>query len=244
MIKKIVIFGSCVSRDPFHETVREYTGLTVVDYFARTSFASLSGNSVEAADLSRIQSPFQRRMVERDFNKKFLDFDFNEVDAVIFDFIDDRFPLLKLDCGGCCTESEEFKKMELQLDAKIIQPFSDDFFERWASGWGKLKSVMKELDAFDKILVNKVFLADVDDAGCIFQQKNYISTMNSWLSRVYEFLSSELSGDHFIKYNAGDFVAQSNHKWGRSPFHFNDLVNNNFISCVEDFCVSRHLNDN
>lgn len=238
-----MIFGSCVSRDPFHEAIIESTGLMVSDYFARTSFASLSGNSIEASDLSRIKSPFQRKMVERDFNKTFLDFEFNEVDAVVFDFIDDRFPLLKLDCGGCCTESEEFKIIEMQLDARIIQPFSDAFFDRWLSGWGKLKSVMKDLDAFDKILVNKVFLADVDDAGCIFPQKKYIATMNSWLSKIYEFLDTELAEDQFINYNAGDLIAQSDHKWGRSPFHFNELANNKFISGVEDFCLSRHLND-
>ena len=69
--RKILIFGSCVSRDPFTDNV---FGFKLVDYYARSSFASLSGEKFTSPlDLSLIESKFQRRMIQRDASKLFLE---------------------------------------------------------------------------------------------------------------------------------------------------------------------------
>jgi len=121
---RVLVFESCVSRDPFGDLINPSHMFSLIDYYARSSFASLSGKPLsEHLDLSMIESPFQRRMVERDLSKTFLDLDLNEVDLIIIDFIDDRFPLIELEHGALCTVSDEFKKAELQLDGKKSSHF-------------------------------------------------------------------------------------------------------------------------
>jgi len=139
----VLIFGSCVTRDPFSDQAEFCSGVDVKEYFARSSFASMNGNPVSGKNLSKIPSPFQRRMVESDFQKSFLNQSFESIDLIIFDFIDDRFSLLEMPCGACCTDSTEFKTAELRLDAKVISPFSEEFYQRWESGWELVLSNLK-----------------------------------------------------------------------------------------------------
>ena len=60
---KVFVIGSCVTRDAFNFN----TNHELVDYIARTSFASQSKKSwVDNGILDNIESSFQRRMVEHD----------------------------------------------------------------------------------------------------------------------------------------------------------------------------------
>ncbi|HEB9312306.1 TPA: hypothetical protein RZK28_001797, partial [Campylobacter coli] len=71
-MKKICIFGSCVSRDIFEYDEQKHFEL--VGYYARSSFASLSSNAMIEQDvLDNIISPFQKRMVLYDMNKSFIE---------------------------------------------------------------------------------------------------------------------------------------------------------------------------
>lgn len=71
-MKKVCIFGSCVSRDIFEYD--EQKSFELVGYYARISFASLSSSAmIEQEVLDNIQSPFQKRMVLQDMNKSFID---------------------------------------------------------------------------------------------------------------------------------------------------------------------------
>lgn len=63
-MKKVLIFGSCVTRDPFADLMISDSEFEVKDYYARSSFASLAGKPIVGRDLSKILSPFQRKMVE------------------------------------------------------------------------------------------------------------------------------------------------------------------------------------
>lgn len=235
-MKNIVIFGSCVSRDPFEELAAGKYNYYISDYFARSSLASLAGNSSNGYDLSKINSSFQRRMVERDFDKSFLKIDLSRIDLIIVDFIDDRYPLLESEAGLSCTDSHEFRKSDLILHFEKIQPFSNDFFSRWEIGWRKLKSKLDSENSLEKLLVNKVFLSEKDDQGEYFEQVNYIQKMNSWLSRVYNFIDRDISGKNFIEYKIEDFIASSHHKWGKSPFHYVQNINYVFLRELNYFC--------
>lgn len=231
-MKKILIFGSCVTRDPFENPIAAGSKFEIKDYYARSSFASLAGNPVLDGNLSKISSPFQRKMVEKDFSKNFLDYDFSLVDLILFDFIDDRFPLLELSDGSSCTESDEFKKSDLVFSHRKIHPFTDEFFEKWEQGWVNVLSRIKLYNALDRVLVNKVFLADIDDLGVGFEHQSYISRVNEWLYVVYERLFRDIPSDQFVSYIGTPFIASHNHKWGRSPFHFYNKTEIKFIKFI------------
>lgn len=67
---KVFILGSCVSRDPFE--LADKRDFEVVNYYARTSFASLGSEAyVDEKILSGIDSKWQKRMVKADMDKSF-----------------------------------------------------------------------------------------------------------------------------------------------------------------------------
>lgn len=239
-MKKVLIFGSCVTRDPFENSIASGLGFEIKDYYARSSFASLAGKPVLNQDLSKISSSFQRKMVEKDFSKNFLDYDFSSIDLILFDFIDDRFPLLELPDGACCTESNEFKKSELDFDAKKIDPFSSNFFDRWEKGWVIVLNKLKCANVINLVKINKVFLAKQDNLGIYFSGQEYIEKMNAWLSKIYDRLSLDLSVDQFCDYKEISFVGDAGHKWGRSPFHFKKSIEKYFIKFLSGQSFANH----
>lgn len=138
--------------------------------------------------------------------------------------------------GDCyCTESSEFKLAELDFAAIKVMSFSDEFYRLWAIGWHRLRARLVDSNSLHKILVNKVFLAHVDDAGDVFEQRLYIDKINAWLARLYERLSVDLDAEQFVDYSGLKFIAKSNHKWGRSPFHFDSNVELHFLKSLKNF---------
>lgn len=230
--KKILIFGSCVSRDPFENLISKKIRFEIVDYFARSSFASLSSPPVYGYDFQKISSPFQRKMVLRDFDKSFLNVDFKKASHIIIDFIDDRFQLLKFNKNFYCTNSEEFRKSEIDFIYSKIEPFSDEFYDCWEAGWRKAVTTFKKFNSLHAVVINKVFLAYFDDMGVEFKQVQYINKLNGWLSRVYERVAEDLTHGQFLDYGSTPFVAKHDHRWGRSPFHFIQDVELKFISNI------------
>ncbi|MBV2208071.1 MAG: hypothetical protein KUL77_00715 [Thermomonas sp.] len=234
---KILIFGSCNSRDPF--THEESNNFHLVDYFARSSFASLSGKKIDFdLDLSGINSNFQKRMVFADANKTFLDAISNkDFDYLVIDFTDDRFDILELQNGSLITLSAEFRKTlqsnkSLPSQHKIIKGFSEEFFLKWVSGWTTLRKALKQTNQLSKVLINCINWSKFDNCNEFFSNSQYINIANSDLNRKYNFLTSELNSNQFIKYPEELFVSDSKHRWGRTPFHFKKEVDLFFINCL------------
>jgi len=178
-MNNILIFGSCVSRDPFgHNNDRAAHKFSILDYYARTSLASLATLPSFDIDVSTIPSPFQRRMVERDISKIFLDelgsYDF---DILLVDFIDDRFNLLLLPEGRGITDSNEFRTAKIQFNQSEPKrlSFSDDSYRSlWLNGWTSLLESLKRVDKLDNLLINKVFWPRMTKMMPSFQISNLL----------------------------------------------------------------------
>lgn len=110
---KIHIYGSCVSRDILE--FDDANELEVVSYNGRSSFATLSPKNVlktisseNYESLKSIDSNFQRRMVDFDFNNSILEStDNSNYDVLLIDLIDNRFNLGEVD-GKLVTISSAF----------------------------------------------------------------------------------------------------------------------------------------
>ena len=132
-MKKIIVFGSCVSRD----TVEYLDGFILQKYFARSSFASLFSTvhpDVNNINYDRIESDFQKRMVQSDLTKSVqymisrLDFD-----CILIDFIDERFDCYS-EYGSLNTISNEFLKLQVSL-GEVVAFDSDYKFSIWKKGF-------------------------------------------------------------------------------------------------------------
>ena len=241
MKKNIVILGSCGTRDTFR--VIENSMFELLEYTARTSFASQfseRGTLIKKSQLDNLSSGFQKRMVLRDFEKRYFNtIDKTQFDYLVIDFIDERCRLLQLNSKEVFTFSNELNLTKfissLSNKGRFISPNTDSYFELWKKGWDNFIELSKELGVFDKVIVNKLYWAKKDENGN--EISNYtpyssllIDTTNKYLSKLYAHCAKDLSSNKFLSYNDKDFIASSSHVWGPSPFHYVD----NFYHLTEN----------
>jgi len=223
---KIFIFGSCVSRD-FIE-IASAKNFTLVKYYARSSFASLSSKPLKDDQLlSRIESKWQRTMLFNDLQKNvFYDVLRNDFDVMLIDLIDERFNLAKVD-GSLCTISTEYRKYQ-EKKYQAIAFDSVEKFEHWKIGFKKFIQHLQRVNAVDKIRINRVWWADkIEDTGFFSDDyAQYIKRNNEILEKMYSHISKFIKASQFIDYPNDILVAAKSHKWGVQPFHYIDSFYN------------------
>ena len=243
---KVLILGSCVSRDPFGIHPNLNSDYLVVDYYARTSLASLCAMKCSTVyDLSKISSPFQRNMVHRDFCKDFFtDIGTLNFDVLLMDFVDDRFGLLEFFDGSAITDSDEFRSAKLKFsdsDCILIPSFSNSFYEKWSTGSKKLWDFLKRTSQENKVLINKVYWAHRDDQNIEFPNGDFINVANSYLDRLYGSLESFIPKRQFICYDGISFVGSTSHMWGRSCFHYTKDIQERCLTEIKRFVDDQTL---
>lgn len=220
---RVFIFGSCVSRDFLD--ISSANNFKLVDYYARSSFASIGAKPIlDEKLLSKIESKWQRSMVARDLEKNvFNGLSKANYDVILVDLIDERFNLAKIR-GSLCTISTEYKKHQDVNSYKKIAFDSEEKFESWRRGFDKFIDMLKSIDAVDKLRVNKVYWADRIDGGEGFSEElsPYAQRNNNMLERMYDYIGSYININQFLNYPRNVLVAARSHKWGVQPFHYVD----------------------
>ncbi|MGT3070937.1 DUF6270 domain-containing protein [Pseudomonas putida] len=229
MIKNLLIYGSCVSRDIFN--LEESRDFKLTDYYARSSMASLCSEAYENDDaLSRIPSAFRRRMVACDFSKEILSSQdkFSAADVILIDLIDERFDLICLPSGQLLTNSNELGESALLKDEPVfghttIKQGTAERRELWLQGMQKFFDFLKEIEKLDQVIINKVFWSSrfESETDTPFPVAHaFIEKANHELSWMYEELRSVLREDQFLEFSPCLLTADELHRWGPSPFHY------------------------
>lgn len=149
---KIVILGSCVSRDIFNIDKE----LTVDEYFPRTTLASLFGEryNIRLEDIIS-EHPYRSKCIFRDLTNAFLDYDFTN-SYIILDFIDERLDLLKKDGKIIGTASWEYSISNLPKKLIGIEKCKNSF-EEWKKGCNHLIDFCIEKGILNRIILHKCF---------------------------------------------------------------------------------------
>lgn len=232
----VSIIGGCCTRDTFEldSTIR------LSEYRARTSFAGLATPALAYLPNSifeRIKSPFQRKMVRGDLLKESLRAVAQaKGQHVVVDFMIER---RKLFFAGetLVTLSNEYTELglrnsELPKPIRRIEPGSEEYFQLFRKGW---KYAVQHLKAAGKsVLVNKIFWASHNDEGKPFDTE-MIRAGNEHLEKLYEIIRVETPDVMWIEYPENLIVADSNHKWGQSPYHFTRAFYEAQLSQIEKF---------
>ncbi|MFC3073660.1 DUF6270 domain-containing protein [Shinella pollutisoli] len=219
---KVSIFGSCVSADAVYGT-----GIVQLDnYLARSSLGSqVTLPSVREDIIEQIGSPFQRRIVRADMEKALWDMiRGNAFDLLLMDFIDDRFNLLLDKDGSIHTLSNEYasglRKVEGDWDReRVIPSYSNQKWELWKQGWAKLLDVMSDTGNIGKLVVNQVWYASRDSSGNVLPKAPF-EVENGYLRKQYDHILETRPDVRFLTYEPVTLVADTEHKWGISPFHY------------------------
>jgi len=223
---KIFIAGSCVTRDAFTPDTKE--DFEIVNYYARYSLARLNYPAI-TLDMSdtvfekKVPSPFQRKILKNEFSNNLIE-SINEADFdyLVIDCVDERFGLIEFSKSVYLTNSDEFKKSKL-IDSKAaikIPPHSTDFFTYYRKGLEKVISVV----GAEKIIINNVFWTNKLDNGDSISSLERVSYCNDMVNNLYKIASEYIPEKQFVNYPSDIFIGDSQHKWGKSPFHYTKEV--------------------
>lgn len=236
---KISIIGGCCSRDALE--LDTHVGLS--EYRARTSFASLASPPLAYLPDSifeSIPSKFQRKMVRGDLLKDSLrSVSLADGKFVVVDFMIERRKLI-LAGETVITVSKEFSKLNLRHSdlpgpVRSIDGDSEEYFSLFTKGW---RYAVQQLAMAGKtVLVNEIFWATQNDQGIPFDAE-MVRTANEKLKRLYDIVRTETPEAQWLKYDSDHLVADSQHKWGESPYHFVNGFYKSQIAQIERFASS------
>lgn len=230
MACRLLILGSCVSRDILEHAAPSDPKLVLVDYFARSSLASLGAAPIRKLPqcLENLSSSFQRRMVERDLDKTFWrSLSETNFDVLLLDPIDERFNLWRDETGALATLSVELIssgfEREIAGAGQTIMSGSDAFWALWEKGWSRLVARLREQQRLGKLLINRVYWSHATTNGTPFPpayNSEGIEAANALLKRMYSRMELDVRPDQFLKFTADELTSADTHRWGVSPFHY------------------------
>lgn len=192
-------------------------------------------------EVQAISSKFQRRMVERDFKKDFLnDLAQLQFDFLLIDLIDERLNLHLGPNGTACTLSSELLSSGFQsasYGGATINSGSEQFWRLWETGWEILLKKLRGLGILDRLVVNQVFWSAQTEKGGTYEpqfQRKRIDVANQFLSRMYHRMGTDVPTKHFLKFDQELLTGSVTHRWGISPFHYIDAYYLNAIQRLTD----------
>ncbi|MGJ6980114.1 DUF6270 domain-containing protein [Aestuariimicrobium soli] len=232
---RLLIYGSCVSRDAFQpEQADEFQ---IVDYVARQSLISafLGDSRLPDLDLSKLASPFQRRMVAGDLTgslRYVLRKRHGSFDVLVCDLVDERLGVVRTADGGFATRSMELHASEAQaelLDRGELFDFgSDAHFELFAQAAVKFRDYLNTLGLLERTVIVQTpwaSLPEIEGTVSPTDEDRLAERARSWndlSARYYAALTDAGLEVCAIPETAMRFTPD--HQWGLAPFHYSEDV--------------------
>lgn len=222
----VFIIGSCVTRDAFTpDLLRDE--FVIKRYWARTSLARFkSGVGSIHPDEINVSSKFQKKMIANDINNQLFEeikvVSTEPIDFIILDLVDDRFGLVEFKEGVYITNSDELRAAKLlnTREAQKIAPNSEEYRSYWEAG---LIELLKHFPK-EKIIINNVYWSRETELGEGVSSPERIAFCEAVVGGLYEIARKYVPEENFVNYPSGIFVADSKHRWGKSPFHYTQPV--------------------
>jgi hypothetical protein len=223
---RLSVLGSCVTGDPLFSAP---AGIELVSYQARTSLVSLNSPPVELAeDALEWPSGFAKRCVLADFRKTVLqNLKRSEPDAVVFDFIDERFDLLR--CGASYVVlSEPLCQAgypgRIPLVFERIERLSAEAFRLWRQSCHAIGDQLLALFPATPLILHRCWWAAEYREGDLvrsFDAKKLkeIAAMNEMLAEYYTLFKRAVPGLQTVEIDLPR-RADAAHKFGLAPYHF------------------------
>lgn len=220
-MKKIFVYGGCVSRDVFNPEFNK-GGVELVNYVARNSIVKIKDKPIKLnIDSEKVSSQFQRRLLINDSENNLLNLiGKDDFDIFFMDLLFLRYRVVSYK-GTWLTYSNELKKSGvLGSLGKVINYDNDLFWDKFKVGIDFLFDFLANKDLLNRVLINRLYLSSCTDKGEFFDNQEYINRFNSVLDRAYDYLVTHLEERNFLNYNRDLFVADSEHRWGVDPMHY------------------------
>jgi hypothetical protein len=225
---KIILFGSCVTRDIFSGDFFNGKDNVTIDYsFSRISLISLNSLPLNI-DVTGIEliGPHQRRALADDLNKTVYPFMAKRKgkDVLLIDFVDERFHLFKWK-NHYITRSNEFinAKLSERIPGEIVNRFSPETTELWKESCLLFIKIIRQNFVPGRIILHRAFwMTEYIENNEIhrFLNQAEIEQQNGILTEYYDFFEKNCSGLKILDVNNRKFHADKNHQWGLGAMHY------------------------
>jgi hypothetical protein len=234
---RVLIYGSCVSRDAF-ELFSEDDGVELVEYVARSSvISSMSKRPFTRVRAHAIKSKFRRRMVIWDLESTKVKelIRRGAFDILLMDFIDERFDLLRRGRETFATCSSEFLEARfIPSSERRIEAFSEDYLKAWRKAWTRFVGLAEGCGKLGSVRLGRVKWADSLPDGTPLpeeaQEPPGCERANSFLEELYSWAAQSLDPEQFYDYPDAELVCDPNHKWGLSHYHYVPAYNEHLVA--------------
>ncbi|QOL24414.1 hypothetical protein LP316_08530 [Thalassotalea sp. LPB0316] len=199
MKSKVLVFGSNVSAD----IVNHHSGegkFELVEHYTRSSLASVTSEPIRKKPSLEGLSSSQKRALKRDFSKEFIQQAVSKASyhLLLIDFLDERFHLLENN-DFIATRTVEFVSSKSRLNGfKLIEAYSEEYFQMWLKGWHKFLETMKRLKLLNRIRLNKIFRVLPETK--VDEEKSAVVKHNQFLARLYKEAEKSLNANQVYNY--------------------------------------------
>ena len=223
----VVIYGSCVTRDMFE--FAPPSSSRVIDYIARQSWCSI-GSVAQPTSLTslRLESPFQTRSLQGDLRGDALSrirqaLSSNPEACLLIDLTDDRAGIYRGPDGVVLTRNLDV------AGTGVYETLGEDW-ERLPFGFlgyslhfgeaaAMLRASLEDLGIWERTMViGNLWAREDTDGQQIYSSSLDADAMNPLLVECYDFLEDQ--GWNVLRLDEIVPLADANHRWGASPFHY------------------------
>ncbi|WP_262405015.1 DUF6270 domain-containing protein [Micrococcus aloeverae] len=197
MTIRIAVVGSRQTRNAL--VIDGRISVPTEGFLPRVSLAGWGTPTDTIVHLEKVSSEFNRRLVRRDTQRTLLaDLVAIAPDLIVFDALEERWPLLERQSGAVLTFSPEFREAGDERGRRI-ETATDEHFDRWAIGWSLAKDELKNAGLLDRCVVHRAFLLVEDDNGSPVPGAEAAARVNAHLSRIYQRIEEDLSPERVIQ---------------------------------------------
>lgn len=225
MALDVAIFGSCVSRDAVGYLPEV---VTPVHYTARQSWVSSLSPQCWMPPITRLSSPFQKRMVRDDFSSSLFDQIAKHApaaDIVLFDIIDDRLGVIEYFPRRFVTLSTELSSSGLLAGDRLFRRHrlhlgEEEHQRRFGLAAERVKSALHEAGVWEKtILIKAIWATESVEGDPLIGERGYTpQEWNNLYAPYYDMLDTlEFT---MIEPSTELLFSTKHHQWGPHPIHY------------------------
>lgn len=225
-MSKIFIYGSCVTRDAFEHSLHHHE---LLQYVARQSWVSAASSPTMLLNGKALNSKFQNRMLDGDLASNALPSirkHADQIDLLLVDLTDERLGVHHLPDNTFITRSVELvssKRLELLKSRPAHVKFGTDrFLELWQQSATAMAFRLSAMNLLERTLVVATPWAAVDETGTpvASHTADDIELANKCMEKMSSY--AEKIGFRVSNMPIELAVSSSQHKWGVSPFHYDE----------------------
>ena len=234
--QRVLIYGSCVSRDTFeHMNPTEYE---LIRYVARQSVLSAISPAVTQLRPPSLSSAFQQRMVDGDFQSNLLQLvegSDQPPDLVLVDLVDERLGVHLFPDGSVVTRTPELIASgvagSMPPDVRHVTFGSAEHRALWSPAIRSFGERLRKVVGPVRIVVLDIPWAsrsvDGEPPPTSFglTARDVNSVMSEYVDSAVHALGAEV-----VKLAPDEVLSNPQHPWGPAPFHYAERVYVDIVS--------------